>query len=133
METVDTLTERAAHLSLCQTQSLDKLDPSIDSYLQKIFDSLNTSTPRGSFIKTVQHESQGQATVDPLASLDDLRAYMKSAASSAQAPATELDLSAPISDYYISSSHNTYLTGNQLSSDADASAYTSVRYSWEVH
>lgn len=130
METVESTTERARHLSLNHAQPLENLNPSIDSHLQKIYDSLHASTPKGEFIQTVQHDqhdlSQGRSSTDPLASLDVFRAYMKDAASSAEAPATELDVSAPISDYYISSSHNTYLTGNQLYGDAAASAYTSV-------
>ena len=39
----------------------------------------------------------------------------------------DLDLSHPISSYFISSSHNTYLSGNQLYGDASAEAYKNVR------
>jgi phosphatidylinositol phospholipase C, delta len=52
--------------------------------------------------------------------------YMSSPASGVIRPAAEQDLSYPLSSYFISSSHNTYLTGNQLSSDASTDAYRNV-------
>lgn len=126
--TVDTLIERGRNLTLHEPDSLDSLHPTVDSHLQKIYDALAASSSKDAFLQTVQHDSpkDGQLIMNPLVSLDAFREYMKDAAASAQAPAPELDLSAPISDYYISSSHNTYLTGNQLYGDAAASAYTSV-------
>lgn len=38
----------------------------------------------------------------------------------------ELDATHKLVDYYISSSHNTYLSANQLTGRSDASAYASV-------
>lgn len=59
----------------------------------------------------------------------DFLRYMTSDASNVVGPLsdkTDGDLSYPLSSYFISSSHNTYLTGNQLSSDASTDAYKNV-------
>ncbi|KAK8070169.1 PLC-like phosphodiesterase [Apiospora phragmitis] len=59
---------------------------------------------------------------------DQFVRYMTSPAAEAlaPAPAAQQDLSWPLHSYFVSSSHNTYLEGNQLTSDASTEAYRTV-------
>ena len=61
--------------------------------------------------------------------LNVLLDYMTRKDSNAMTPLKEsdLDLSYPLSSYFISSSHNTYLSGNQVYGDASAEVYKDVR------
>lgn len=52
--------------------------------------------------------------------------YMTSAHTNIFTPLAPVDLSWPLASYFISSSHNTYLSGNQLSSASSTEAYTNV-------
>ncbi|KAJ5530954.1 hypothetical protein N7527_004347 [Penicillium freii] len=136
MEKVEVLVDRAKHLVLHEppetsSHTVDKFHPSLDDHIQKIYKSVDAYAPTTNyFLQEMQHDTtlatSSEPVADVLASLDAFRAYMKGANSSAMALEEALDLSAPISDYFISSSHNTYLTGNQLYGDAASSAYTSV-------
>lgn len=72
-----------------------------------------------------------KSTVDEAEKVDLqlLFAFMRSEKSNAMMPApkADLDLSHPLSSYFISSSHNTYLSGNQLYGSSNAEAYYNVR------
>lgn len=134
MDKVEGLVDRARPLAIHQPSNAtapESFHSAVDTHLQKIHQSVSASNSKlGLFLEKFQQESPeanagSHASQDPL-SLDAFRTYMKDANASAQAPDHDLDISAPISDYFVSSSHNTYLTGNQLYSDAAASAYTSV-------
>ncbi|KAL9049727.1 MAG: hypothetical protein Q9162_007052 [Coniocarpon cinnabarinum] len=58
--------------------------------------------------------------------IDAVLAFLSSTTSDIIVPAMEDDLSHPMSHYFISSSHNTYLTGNQLYSDASVDGYMKI-------
>lgn len=123
---MEELVDSARHLSL---HPLCDFHSTLDGHLTKIYSAFPAdATEKAHYFETTQNEStpQDKSTTDPLASLDSFRSYMKDTSSSAQALAYQVDSDEPISDYFVSSSHNTYLTGNQLYSDAAASAYTSV-------
>lgn len=60
---------------------------------------------------------------------NEFLSYMSSPASNAEATVVDpkyRDLSHPMSNYFVSSSHNTYLTGNQLYSESSTDAYKDV-------
>lgn len=55
--------------------------------------------------------------------LPELIKYLTSSCGNILEMAAPQDLTWPLNNYFISSSHNTYLTGNQLSSDSSTEAY----------
>ncbi|KAL3477501.1 PLC-like phosphodiesterase [Aspergillus californicus] len=129
MAAINKLTEQTGQIALDPSsqapalKSIAAFSPSFQARLDQIYKSLS-ETSKASFLKDIQHDSENPG---PLGSLAAFHAYMASPAASALRPASSRpDISAPITDYFVSSSHNTYLTGNQLYSDAAASAYTSV-------
>lgn len=112
------------------------LEGPILSHLQKIYaahagsgKTLDTAK-LAAFVKGVQQDSDAELPAELTNGkdwdLDTFLRYMKSSVTSVIAPPEEQDLTWPLSSYFISSSHNTYLTGNQLSSDSSADAYKNV-------
>ncbi|KAK4179789.1 PLC-like phosphodiesterase [Triangularia setosa] len=108
--------------------------PHVLDHLKKVYSVYGKGswTPQQTavFLKTVQHDTPSELALELADDKDweegTFLKYMTSSVTSAVAPPETQDLSWPLSAYFISSSHNTYLTGNQLSSDSSADAYKNV-------
>ncbi|KAI1141750.1 PLC-like phosphodiesterase [Hypoxylon sp. FL0543] len=122
-----------------EDRTIKEVKPSTLKYLEQIYAAHALPTDKqwhkDSIIEFLHH-SQADKVTDPssahIAARDGLDfagflQYMTSSAANVLAPPPETqDLSWPLASYFISSSHNTYLTGNQLNSDSDADAYRNV-------
>lgn len=100
--------------ALQDQQVVRQFTPLVARYIESIFNDLVSSS--------------GPPSPDspPLTSYDQYTAWWLSPASAALAPPVNHDLSLPLSNYFISSSHNTYLSGNQLYGASTTQSYTDV-------
>ncbi|RFU75169.1 phospholipase c [Trichoderma arundinaceum] len=118
-------------------RTVSALSSSTLAYLKRLFEA--HATPEGKwtneqvrvFLQKVQGhdvttEAATQLLSTPNLDLSGFLAFMTSSHNAALLPMKNEDFSWPLASYYISSSHNTYLTGNQLSSDSTTGAYTNV-------
>lgn len=108
------------------------LSDEIKQHLENEFKRLCVSKPTlsraqlSTFLKEVQCESIEPLDLEEYSFKEFLYLWYKSGTILKEA--TEKDLSRPISNYFISSSHNTYLDGNQLTSNSSTEAYKNVSF-----
>lgn len=86
----------------------------------------SVSTPAGATMETLGNETPKAPPSSSVLDMKQFLNYMISSEGNASETPTEQDLTYPISNYFINSSHNTYLTGNQLYSDSSTDAYKNV-------
>lgn len=108
--------------------TIQTLSPTILAYLQTAFSGQKPSGHQLPFFHSRAHSSEASDLGATAGTRDfsDFCRYMTSADSNIAGPFPRSDLTWPMSNYFINSSHNTYLTGNQLYSESSTDAYTNV-------
>ncbi|KAF2186935.1 PLC-like phosphodiesterase [Zopfia rhizophila CBS 207.26] len=118
--------------SATDANSVKYLNETVSKYLKTVHDdlvkhySLETKEGLSKWLTEEQQGSEKEAEILKDGSFAHFANYLSSTAARAMRPIDTVDMSFPISNYFISSSHNTYLTGNQLLSESSVDAYKNV-------
>lgn len=123
--------------SQSRQDSVKAFSPIVHKYIEKLHHDLAAkyqwTTPQkdlSAFFHDVQRapkEEYNERPAQDKDSFEQLLHYFSSPQASILGPIQNNDLSYPLSNYFISTSHNTYLTGNQLSSNSSTEVYKNVR------
>ncbi|KAH9224194.1 PLC-like phosphodiesterase [Leptodontidium sp. 2 PMI_412] len=108
------------------------LSHGVQEHLQRVYDGLRGVEPTLSkakfeeWLATVQEQSVVELDAEEYKFEQFLEAVYYNRGFEAISEVKEKDMTKPLSNYYISSSHNTYLSGNQLMSKSTTDAYKNV-------
>lgn len=115
-------------------RELDRLSPLVTKYLEESYKELglkyNWESDDGLRSFMAKEQGASDTAVNEIergpCSFDRFVSLLSSTQGNVPAAAGDQELTHPISNYFISSSHNTYLTGNQLYSVSSTDGYKNV-------
>lgn len=115
-----------------KARTVDNLSETVAKHLKTVYEDVNkrynlaTKEGLAKWLAEEQLAEEKDAELLENGSFSHFANYFLSGTANVMKPIPAADESYPISNYFISSSHNTYLTGNQLSSESSVDAYKNV-------